>query len=359
MASFINNRRLENGNVSENSPLLRESDTSGKARLQARDGSASAWATFGVVCTVIWVQALIRWFASPTEFKPAPILGPDKIATWRLVGFRIFEALNLAVLLLLVWFCLLVPAFPYLRRFKKTDEASRLDMDGMSVIGGFVAWGADGLLNLKEYLFMFNAHGVNRGVWIRFIPFQSPKAATRYAEDLLIGPAMYVYFCEGFGLLGTWLAKPIRRRFPSLTNAGVLGLVWLIEFVADFVIENSAIRLTHVFGYTKTYGPLTLFQGEVHQFPIYESAFVASLGVVHTAMRIKWLDNGVSPVERGYEAWDERLHTAVRTFAVIGMCCAAVIMFYHLPLTWLGMVGDCHAHIPSYMQPGEWANRQD
>lgn len=90
--------------------------------------------------------------------------------------------------------------------------------------------------------------------------------------------------------------------FPNLTNAGVFGLVWIIEFVADFVIENAAIRLTHAYGFAKTYGPLTLFPGEVHQFPIYESVFVASLGVLHTAMRMKWVDNGVSPVERGYEA---------------------------------------------------------
>lgn len=357
MASFTNTRRLENGDTNENRPLLRDNDYNGKARLQGRDGSASAWATFGVVFTAIWVQALIRWFASPTDFKPAPILGPDKIETWRLVAFRIFEALNLAVLLLLIWTCLLVPAFPYLRRFKRTDEPSRLNMDGMSVIGGLVAFCADGFLDSQEYLFMWNAHGVNRGVWVHFLPFHSPKAATHYAENLLFGPAMYVYFCEGFGILGTSLAMPIRRRFPGLTNAGVFGLVWIIELIADFVIENAAIRLTHAYGFAKTYGPLTLFPGEVHQFPIYESVFVASLGVLHTAMRMKWLDNGVSPVERGYEAWDARLHTAVRTFAVIGMCAAAVIMFYHLPLNWLGIIGDCHAHIPSYMQPGEWADQ--
>ncbi|KAL2273051.1 hypothetical protein FJTKL_05622 [Diaporthe vaccinii] len=163
---------------------------------------------------------------------------------------------------------------------------------------------------------------------------------------------MYFYFCEAFGILGCAMAKPIRRFFHGLTNAGLLTIIWCIEFAADFVIENAAIRLTHAYGYAKTYGPLTLFPGKVHQFPLYESAFVASLGVLHMAIRMKGLDNGISPVERGFDAWHPRLHNAVRTFAIFGFCAAAVIMFFHLPLNWLGVVGDCYADMPSYMKPG-------
>ncbi|KAK2598869.1 hypothetical protein N8I77_012251 [Diaporthe amygdali] len=344
-------RRSDRGSAGEHVPLL-GNNHSDEVKLQAADGSASAFAIFGLAFTIMWIQALLRWFASPSEFLPAPILGPDEISPWRLIALHIFEGLNMAVLLTMIWFCLLVPLFPYLRSFKKTSEPGRFTLDGRQVLGGLVAFCADGFLNCQQYIFMWNSHGVNRGVWVRFLPFHSASGPTRYAENLLFGPPMYVYFCEGFGILGCAMAKPIRRFLPGLTNASLLTIVWCIEFAADFVIENAAIRMTHAYGYAKTYGPLPLFPGKVHQFPLYESVFVASLGVLHTAIRMKWLDNGISPVERGFDAWHPRLHNAVRTFAVFGFCAAAVIMFYHLPLNWLGVIGDCYADMPSYMKAG-------
>ncbi|KAL2785010.1 hypothetical protein BJX66DRAFT_343513 [Aspergillus keveii] len=92
----------------------------------------------------------------------------------------------------------------------------------------------------------------------------------------------------------------LRQRLPpSLTNAGILTIIWLIEFALDFVIENIAIRVTHGYGFAKTYGPLTLFAGKGYQFPIYESAFVASIGCSFTIMRWKASQRGYSPIETG------------------------------------------------------------
>jgi hypothetical protein len=321
---------------------------------EAAPGTASAFGTFGFAFTIIWIQALIRWFASPTEFRPAPVLGPDEIETWRLVCLRIFEAASVGVLVAHIWFCVLVPLFPYLRHFTKTDEPRKFTLDGRHVIGGLVALCADAFLNSNQYIFMWNSHSINLGVWTKFFPFHNPKASSRYAESLLWGPPMYVYFCAGFGILGCRIARPLRRRFPQLTNAGLFTIVWFIELCLDFIIENAAIRITQGYGFAKTYCPLTLFPGKVYQFPIYESIFVANLGCIFTAMRLKAHDRGndTSPIEYGYETWPTVLHMAVRTFAVIGFCAAAVLMFYHLPLNWLGIVGECHADMPSYMKPG-------
>ena len=335
----------------ERSPLL-PGLNGGTSKRRPADGTASAMATFGLGFTIMWIQALLRWFASPTEFQPAPILGPDKIETWRLVCLRIFEALSVGVLVAHLWFCVLVPAFPYLKRFKPSDEPRQFTLDGRHVIGGLVALCADGFLNCNQYIFMWNSNSINRGVWAKFLPFHNHHSSSRYAESLLWGPPMYVYFCAGFGILGTGLARRFMKTFPQLSNAGIFTLVWCVEFVLDFIIENLAIRITHGYGYAKTYRPLTLFQEEVYQFPIYESIFVASLGCIFTAMRVKALDSGRSPVEAGYENWPPRLQNAIRTFAVIGFCSASVVFLYHLPLNWLGVIGDCHAKMPSYMRPG-------
>ncbi|KAM5346078.1 hypothetical protein ACJ41O_009083 [Fusarium nematophilum] len=344
-------RRIYERGLDEASPLL-PSQRNYKSEHDRPDGTASAMSVFGLGFTIMWIQALIRWFASPTEFQPAPILGPDKIEPWRLVCLRIFEALSVAVLLAHIWYCILVPAFPYLEYFKPSDKPRRFTLDGRHVIGGLVALCADGFLNCNQYIFMWNSNSINRGVWAKFLPFHNHQSSSRYAESLLWGPPMYVYFCAGFGILGTKMATQLRRRLPQLTNAGLFTMVWCIEFVLDFIIENSAIRITHGYGYAKTYRPLTLFPEKVYQFPIYESIFVASLGCIFTAMRMKALETGRSPVEAGYENWPARLQNAVRTFSVIGFCAASVLVLYHLPLNWLGVIGDCHANMPSYMKPG-------
>lgn len=335
----------------ESSPLITHHNGS-KIGPTPRDGTASAMAMFGLGYTIMWVQALIRWFASPTEFRPAPILGPDVMETWRLVCLRIFEALSVGVLVAHLWYCVLLPGFPYLRHFKRTDESARLTLDGRHVIGGLIALCADGFLNCNQYIFMWNSNSINMGVWAKFIPFHNHNSSSRYAESLLWGPPMYVYFCAGFGILGCKFVGPLRKRFPQLTNAGIFTIVWCIEFCLDFIIENLAIRITNGYGYAKTYGPLTLFPGKVHQFPIYESVFVASLGCIFTIMRLKAYETGRSPVEAGFESWPVPLQSTVRTFAVIGFCTASVTMLYHLPLNWLGVIGECHANMPSYMKPG-------
>jgi hypothetical protein len=115
----------------------------------------------------------------------------------------------------------------------------------------------------------------------------------------------------------------------------LLAIVFVGEFAFDFVVENLAIRLTHGYAYAQTYGPLTLWAGSQFQFPLYESFLVAALGLLYTWMRLQAVssDDGLSPVERGFDRWSPALQSTVRTLAAIGFCCAATILIYHLPST--------------------------
>ena len=67
-----------------------------------QSGAVTVWATVGVVWTVVVVAAMVRWIGSDTEFAPAPVHGPDVIATPNLIGLRIFEGLCAVVIVALV-----------------------------------------------------------------------------------------------------------------------------------------------------------------------------------------------------------------------------------------------------------------
>lgn len=310
----------------------------------ARRGAVTVWALIGLFWLVVATQAIARWVLSGTDFAPAPLLGPDVLPTANLLALRFFEALSMGVLLALIWFCVIAP-------WRRTGT---LSLDGKFVLGGMAAFVADAFLNSYTYLFAWNANNVNMGVWTAYLPFHNPSSSSRYAESLLWGPPMYVYFCAGVAIAATKLYNTLRERWPAMTNVSLFTIIFAAEFAFDLVVENVAIRLTHGYAYAQTYEPLTLWAGSQFQFPLYESFLVAALGLLYTWMRIQAQESpdGLSPVERGFERWPSALQPAVRTMAVVGFCSAATILVYHLPFNWLGIVGHSMAVLPSYLTPG-------
>jgi hypothetical protein len=309
-----------------------------------RRGAATVWAVAGLVWVVISVVALGRWMASDTEFAAAPILGPDTYPLWREVSLRVLEALSMGVLLGFFWFCLIRP-------WRRTGK---LSLEGKFVIGGVFGAVADAFLNSYTYLFAWNAHSVNAGVWTSFLPFHQPTSSSRYAEGVLWGVPMYIYFCTGAALIGCQIIRALRRRFPGISNVSCFTVVWLSEFLGGMLLENTIIRITQAYGYAQTNEMFTLFSGATYQYPVYESMFTATLGVVFSYVRLSALESpdGVSCIERGFERWRPALQAPVRLFAVIGFSAVALIMIYHLPFNWLGVGGHSMADLPSYMLPG-------
>lgn len=170
-----------------------------------RGGAVGLWALFGGVWVVVAGQAIVRWMLSADQFVPAPVLGPDAYPAWREAALRVLEAASVAVLLAFVWFCVIRP----LRR------DGRLSLDGMFVIGGVFGSVMDAWLNLYDYLFAWNAHSLNRGVWAAFMPFHLPSSSSRYAEGLAWGVPMYIYFCTGAAIIGCQVVRRLRARFPG------------------------------------------------------------------------------------------------------------------------------------------------
>ena len=309
----------------------------------SRTGMVAAWAVLGVAGLAIALQAWVRWILSGTQFSPAPLLGPDHYAAWRLVTLRSIEAISAAVFVWLIWYTVIRP----LRR------DGRIGIDGMIALGCLFGAITDGVLNMFRYIFAWNAHSVNLGSWSSFLPLHSASANPRYAEALLWGVPMYMYFCIGVAIAGCALVSRLRERYPTISNFSALAVVFVLAFLFDFAVENLIIRSTQAYGYAQAPAAVTLWAGSLYQFPIYESVFVAALGVLFTGLRLSARDaaDGVSYVERGYERLRPSLQTRVRIVAVIGFSMTMLLVVYHIGVNWLGTNGDSIAHLPSYMRP--------
>lgn len=304
-----------------------------------RQGPATFLALIGAVWLAASVVIATRWVASD-EFRPAPRIGPDVMEPWRLVSLRVFEIISLAVMAGFIWGCVIQP----LRR------NGRIGLDGKFVIGGIVCFIIDAFLNVQQYLFAWNSYNVNRGVWVHFMPFHGADAPNRYAESLLWGPPMYIYFCAGVAIVACHEARRVRLRWPSISKFRLYVFIFIGEFLFDFVVENTVIRTTHAYAFAKTYEPLTLWAGKFYQFPIYESVLVALVGCLFTWARME-AEERPSPIEAGAERWRPALQPHIRNLAVLGFCILTLFFVYHLPLNWLGLAGTSFADMPSYMLP--------
>ena len=310
----------------------------------ARGGHVAMWALLGAIGLVASGEVWIRWISSSTEFRPAPILGPDVYDHWRLVLLRGTEVASGAVLLLLVWLMIVRP----LRR------DGRIGIDGRIALGCLIGCITDGVLNMFQYIFAWNAHSVNLGSWSAFLPLHGSGAHSRYAEALIWGIPMYMYFCIGVAVAGCALIGRLRRRHPAISNTSGLAVVFALACVFDFVVENAIIRVTQAYGYAKAPSGVTLWAGSLYQFPLYEMLAVAALGVIFTALRLSAMDSpdGVSWVERGFHRFPLRLQTPLRVVAVIGFSLTTLFVVYHLPINWLGTNGDSVVALPSYLRAG-------
>ena len=308
-----------------------------------RGGTVTMWALLGVIALAIAAQTWIRWVLSSTQFSPAPLSNADHYAQWRWISLRCVEGVSAVVFVWLAWICVIRP----LRRDR------RLGIDGKIAIACFLGCITDGVLNMFQYLFAWNAHSINLGSWSGFLPLHSASANPRYAEALVWGLPMYVYFCIGVAIAGCALVGFLRRRMPAISNVAALMYVWVGAFVFDFIVENSIIRLTQAYAFAKTAHGVTLWPGSLYQFPLYESVSVATLGTIFTALRLSAVDSpdGVSWAERGYQRFRPSVQPAVRLVAVIGVSIVTLFVVYHLPFNWLGVTGHSVAHLPSYMRP--------
>ena len=139
---------------------------------QDRGGGVSLWAVAGALWIVFIGQAWLRWMASETLFRPAPIKGPDTFDGAALLILRVIEVLSILIAAGTIWVFLVKPLI----------ATRRLTLDGMIVIGSLLASGIDPLINYFHYTFAWNAHALNMGSWLAFFPLH--QGPTRYAEGL-------------------------------------------------------------------------------------------------------------------------------------------------------------------------------
>ena len=267
------------------------------------------WAWLGGAFVAFQLYLYGRWILSGPESTP---VGPEPLPGYMDVANVIHYVLGAAALFGATWFLLVKP----------WRSEGRITTDGLMFLAFITCFWQDLAANYFRYWVIYNPGWINLGSWYDFVPGWGGAGGNLQPEPLTFFLPMYP--TVGFGFL--WVANKIIRKLEArrgrpYSTVQLIGLAFLLLGGADFVLEVAWVRLG-LYIYPSTIKSLTLFPGELYQFPIYESICWglswAMLAVVH----YKRNDRGETIMETGsgFLRTSPRNKTIVRFLAIAAVC---------------------------------------
>jgi Spirocyclase AveC-like len=296
------------------------------------------WAALGALVLYVAVSAWGGW-ATSADFKPAP-MGSEVMSGSNMLVLRFFEILfsiSGAVITIKVL------VLPWIR-----DR--RISWDGMFLIACLSIYLQDPMDNYFNFTFSYNANFFNRGSWGMLLPGWEAPRQNLFAEAMFLMGGMFITLFFGLSVVGCWWLRKAKTLLPNLSFMAHLALYFVVVAVLDFMVEATFCR-TELFAYGGTYHALTLWAGQPHQFPIYESTGIASVCCGFTLLRYSRDDRGESWADRGVSklAIPSGAKTGLSFLALLGFGHLMTFLTFFVPYTWFSLMADSYPKLPSYL----------
>lgn len=261
------------------------------------------WAGLGLCFFILELYIFGSWILSDKFVTTDP--GSTVAPTYQIVLIRGFEALGLfAFAWVLVWL---------VRTWRRDGTIPTFAV----FIGGWItAFWQDPIANYLVPTFSYSSHFVNFGSWSEFIPGWLSPNGSKMPEPVLFQFGVYGFVIPASALVTAAAMRWTKRRWPGMGMMGLIIAAWIAMFFYDLIIEAIWVR-TFMYAYPGTIHAWSLWGGELHQFPYYESLYWgAALAAVGSLFYFR-NDKGQTLVERGSEKLvNDRLMPLRRIFAV-------------------------------------------
>jgi hypothetical protein len=282
------------------------------------------WAGIGVVALIIQAVAYAGWFLSG-EFVSTPT-GDTPIPTPMMAAIRVWEVGAIIASATMVWFLLIKP----------WRRDGRISLDGMFTLAMITIIWQDTFINFFQTSVVYNSGFVNRGSWYPHILGWVSPNTNRIATPLLgFAPGGYMFFWLGMMMVGCWVMRKAKQRWPQLGTFGLIMVSFGFFVVFDFVAELSWMRLGF-YAYPGGISWLTVFHGHYYQFPIYVCVLGGIWYATFTGLRYFRNDKGETFAERGLSEWalPARARSVIRFLAIVGACNVA---FMSSNIPWIAL----------------------
>jgi len=304
-------------------PRLRARPVHAVASQERTTTAVTAWAAFGAVALAFIAFVVIKWVTGP-YFKAVPS-GPSEPPTWMDVALTTWQIVGVVVALsCLYWFVI--------RPWRRDGRPST---DGLLCIAFFILYFQDPLGNWFNHWFAYNTTLIQFGSWVNEIPgwMSYGEPGTMLSEPLVFTGAFYVWAFFGLAVLGSWVMRKAKARWPRMGAFGLIATCYVALLFADLVLEGLVMMPLGAYHYAGAQGPM-IFPGAYHQFPMWEAIFASGLFTGLAALRYFRNDRGETIAERGLSKLvvSERRKTLLRFLALVGASQAIMLATYNLPV---------------------------
>jgi hypothetical protein len=287
----------------------------------------NVFAFLGVMLVIFECYVLIKWVTGPFFARvPSGPSEPPALMQGILIAWQVGSIP--ATLGLTYWYVIR----PWMRDRK-------LGIDGILVISFLTVWFQDPLSSYGGHWFTYNTWMINFGSWVNSVPGWNSygKPGAMLSEPILFTPFAYSYIFVIVMLIGSWFMRTVRRRYPTMSNLGLIASCYAFMMVFDFVLEGLLWLPMGIFAYQG--GHWGIFPNTYHKFPVHEALTIGAVFCAVACLRYFLNDKGQMVFERGVEdvRGGEVRKTTLRAFAAIFAIQGAMFLGYNVPNFWVGM----------------------
>ncbi|MFB4297568.1 spirocyclase AveC family protein [Actinomadura sp. NTSP31] len=302
------------------------------AQTQSTTKPVRIWAVIGGAILIFQLYVWIRWLTGP-HLKRVP-QGPSDPPT-------------LMKAVLIVWTAVIILGLPvgiYYFIVRPWRRERRITLDGMLLVSCGLLFFQDPLLNYFNTWSTYNTWMWNLGSWTQDVPgWQSfGEPGHMMAEPLLMNAPGYSYGVLICTILGCWIMRRAKARWPGISNAGLIGVLVVWSFFFDLVIEGLFLMPMGLFTYPGAIRSVSINAGTYYQWPIYEGLMWGGVQAGLCALRYFTDDRGRTFVERGLERVRGGFvrQQFTRFLAIFAACSAFFFVFYNVPVQWFALHPD-------------------
>ena len=302
------------------------------AQPQSKIQPIHIWATVGGAILALQLYVWIRWISGPYfQRVPSGPSEPPQLMKIILTGNSILLVAGLPVALW--WFIVR----PWLRE-------RRITLDGMLLGSMGLMFFQDPFLNYFNTWCTYNTWLFNRGSWSPYVPgWISPDSpGHQVPEPLLSNIPGYTYGVLLITIIGCWVMRKIKTRWPGISNLQLIGLTYAMTFVLDFLMEGCLLLPTGVFAYPGAIQAVSINAGHYYQWPVYEGLMWGGVQAALCCLRYFTDDRGRTIAERGLDRVRGGVakQQFIRFLAIFAAVSACFFVFYNVPAQWFGMHSD-------------------
>jgi Spirocyclase AveC-like len=290
------------------------------------------WAFVGGTILAFQLYVWISWMAGP-NFERVPT-GPSDPPLYMKA-------------ILMTWTGVIVVGLPlslYYFIIRPWRRERRITLDGMLLVSCGLIFFQDPLLNYISTWSTYNTWMFNRGSWVQNVPgwISFGQPGHMMAEPVLMNAPGYSFGVLLCTMLGCWVMRKAKSRWPNISNIGLIGVLIAWTFVFDFFIEGLFLMPMGLFTYPGAIRSLSINAGTYYQWPLYEGVMWGGVQAGLCALRYFTDDRGRTFVERGLDNVRGGFATQqlTRFLAIFAACSASFFVLYNIPAQWFALHQD-------------------